>query len=193
MDFPTLHTERLQLRPFTQADTPALFAIHSDASAMQWFGSNPVLDQQGADALLQFFITLPQQAVPGMRWAIERRADKQLLGSCGVFKWNKAWRSCSLGYELAHTAWGHGYMREALESVISWALDGMQLNRIEALVHPRNTPSLRVLDKLGFVREGQLRQGGYWLEQYHDLVQLGLLKSEFTLPQTQITVEINEI
>ncbi|MDR3428947.1 GNAT family protein [Silvimonas sp.] len=188
MDFPTLHTERLILRAFTQADAPALFAIHSDAQAMQWFGSDPVVDQLGADALLAFFINLPHMAAPGMRWAIERRDDARLIGSCGVFKWNKSWRSCSLGYELAHPAWGHGYMREALESVIGWALEGMQLNRIEALVHPRNTPSLRVLENLGFAREGQLRQGGYWLEQYHDLVQLGLLKHEFIQPQPKLTL-----
>jgi ribosomal-protein-alanine N-acetyltransferase len=55
----------------------------------------------------------------------------------------------------------------------------MGVERIEAQVHPRNTPSLALLKKLGFVEEGLLREAGRWLGERRDLVQLGLLKREF--------------
>jgi ribosomal-protein-alanine N-acetyltransferase len=102
-----------------------------------------------------------------------------LLGTCGVFRWNRGWRSCLTGYELARHAQGRGYMREALRAIYAWAFETMAIERIEAQVHPRNAPSLALLKTLGFVEEGLLREAGLWLGERRDLVQLGLLKREF--------------
>jgi len=55
----------------------------------------------------------------------------------------------------------------------------MQLNRIEATVHPENQACLKLLERLGFVQEGRLRQAGFWLGEHHDLLQLSLLRAEF--------------
>jgi ribosomal-protein-alanine N-acetyltransferase len=96
-----------------------------------------------------------------------------------VFRWNRGWRSCITGYELARHAQGRGYMREALRAIYAWAFATLAVDRIEAQVHPRNAPSLRLLASLGFVEEGLLREGGYWMGERHDLVQLGLLEREF--------------
>ncbi len=70
-------------------------------------------------------------------------------------------------------------MREALERAISWGFEHMELNRIEALVHEKNSGSLSLLQKLGFVFEGRLREVGYWGGQHHDLQQYSLLASEW--------------
>ena len=182
-DFPTLQTPRLVLREITEADAPALFAIHSDASHMQWYGSDPLKDLDGAVGLARLFAGWRQLANPGTRWGIERRAAPGLIGTCGLFAWHRNWKKCALGYELSAEATGHGYMREALETVIPWGLDRMGLNRIEAQVHERNSTSLALLQLLGFVHEGRLRQVAYWGGQHHDLLQLSLLVSEWRLPQ----------
>ena len=84
----------------------------------------------------------------------------------GLFGWNRAWRKCTVGYELAQTAQGKGYMHEALTAALSWGFEEMSVNRIEAQVHPDNGPSLKLLRRLRFVEEGRLRQGGYWAGQY---------------------------
>ena len=76
-------------------------------------------------------------------------------------------------------AQGQGYMTEALRAIYAWAFDTMGVDRIEAQVHPLNTPSLVLLKKLGFVEEGLLREAGYWMGERRDLVQLGLLRREF--------------
>ena len=55
----------------------------------------------------------------------------------------------------------------------------MSVDRIEAQVHPLNTPSLALLKKLGFVEEGLMREAGLWMGERRDLVQLGLLRREF--------------
>lgn len=118
-------------------------------------------------------------ANPATRWAITDRTTGQLLGTCGLFKWNRNWRSSALGYELAHSAWGQDLMQEALDTVLDWGFENMALNRVEAQVHPQNTASINRLETLGFLREGLLRQAGFWLGEHRDLVQYSLLREEF--------------
>lgn len=119
------------------------------------------------------------QPNPGTRWALERRDQAGLIGTCGLFAWNRNWRKCALGYELAPQACGQGLMHEALQAVIGWGLAAMSLNRIEAQVHEDNRPSLTLLARLGFVQEGRLRQVAYWGGRHHDLLQWSLLASEW--------------
>lgn len=176
--FPTLDTDRLQLRELLAADAPTLFAIHSDPVVMRWFGNDPLTDLAGAERLVQLFAGWRQLANPGTRWGITLKTDGTLIGTCGLFMWNRNWRNCVLGYELAPPAWGQGFMREALTRVIDWGFEQMELNRIEAQVHPHNAASLKTLAGLGFVEEGRLREVGYWGGAYHDMMQLSLLRRE---------------
>ncbi|SEC15091.1 ribosomal-protein-alanine N-acetyltransferase [Pseudomonas saponiphila] len=181
-DFPVIRTPRLILRELVPSDIPALFAIHSDAEAMQWFGTDPITDYQQAEQLLALFASWRTLPNPGVRWGIERQAEPGLLGTCGLCKWNRQWRSCAIGFELARAAQGQGLMTEALEAILDWGFAHMALNRIEAQVHPQNCASLRLLERAGFVREGLSRQAGYWLGAHHDLVQYGLLRADWPSP-----------
>jgi len=74
-------------------------------------------------------------------------------------------------------------MREALEACISWGFGHMELNRVEAQVHLSNSASLRSLERLGFKREGLLRQLGFWGGEYHDMYQYSLLHREWPLSE----------
>jgi ribosomal-protein-alanine N-acetyltransferase len=84
-----------------------------------------------------------------------------------------------VGYELTRSAWGEGFMTEALSTVLRWGFRHMDLNRVEAQVHPDNEPSRALLRRLGFVEEGRMREAGYWQGQYHDLLQYSLLRRQF--------------
>ena len=178
--FPELETPRLWLREITDADAPDLFQIHGDAERMRLFGSDPLPDLEAARALVKTFREWRTQPNPGVRWKIQRTGETPLLGTCGLFHWNRRWQKCVVGFELAREAQGQGYMGEALATVFDWGFANMALNRIEAQVHPENAASQRVLGRLGFVEEGRLRQGGYWGQRFHDLVQLGLLRDDWT-------------
>ena len=180
--FPSLSTQRLQLREIVASDAPALLAIHGDREAMKWFGTDPLADLEAAERVIAGFANLRQQSSPGVRWGIvhaDPARGSALLGTCGVFRWNRGWRTCLTGYELARQAQGQGYMAEALRAIFGWAFETMAVERIEAQVHPLNTPSLALLRRLGFVEEGLMREAGLWLGERRDLVQLGLLKREF--------------
>ncbi len=64
-----------------------------------------------------------------------------------------------LGYELAEHAQKRGLMMEALSAALSWGFKYIKLNRIEAQIHQDNHASLKLVQRLGFVEEGLLRQG----------------------------------
>jgi ribosomal-protein-alanine N-acetyltransferase len=180
--FPSLSTARLQLREIVASDAPSLLAIHGDREAMKWFGTDPLADLGAAEKVIAGFANMRTLPSPGVRWGLVHASPSRgsaLLGTCGVFRWNRGWRSCLTGYELARHAQGQGYMTEALRAIYGWAFESMAVDRIEAQVHPLNTPSLALLKKLGFVEEGLMREAGLWMGERRDLVQLGLLRREF--------------
>lgn len=184
-DFPCLATHRLSLREITADDAPDLFAIHSDTDAVRWFGSDPLNALAQAEKLVETFAAWRQIPNPGTRWGIHSRSDDRFLGSCGLFKWNRTWRSCVVGYELAPSARGQGFMTEALSAVLDWGFEAMALNRIEAQVHPKNTASITLLRKLGFIEEGHLREAGFWSGAHHDLKQFALLRKDRAKPSVR--------
>jgi ribosomal-protein-alanine N-acetyltransferase len=175
--FPTLETPRLRLRELTKQDAAVLFSIHGNADAMRYFGTDPLKDLQAAGQLIEKFASWRLMPNPGVRWGLELKASGELVGTCGLFAWNRDWCKCATGYELAPTARGLGLMQEALRAAFSWGFSEMALNRIEAQIHRDNTPSLALVHGLGFQREGLLRQVARWGGAFHDLVQFGLLKA----------------
>lgn len=177
--FPTLETPRLRLREIVPADAPALYAVHGDPDAMRWFGNDPVPDLAAAAKLVEVFAGWRALPNPGTRWGLQPKGQDELVGTCGLFAWNRAWRKCTLGYELNQRARGQGLMHEALRACLAWGFEHMQLNRVEALVHPRNAASQRSVERLGFQREGLLRQAGHWGGQFHDMLQYGLLRTDW--------------
>ena len=177
--FPSLQTTRLQLREIVAADAVALYAIHGDPQLMRWFGGEPLADLDGARALVKAFAGWRELVNPGTRWGLELHDRPGLIGSCGLFSWNRQWRKCSIGYELAREAQGQGYMREALLAILAWGYRHMGLNRVEALIHPDNLASIRLAAGIGFVAEGRLRELGYWGGRHHDMMQLALLRRDW--------------
>jgi ribosomal-protein-alanine N-acetyltransferase len=154
---PTLHTDRLRLRPFTSADADALFALHSNAHVLRYWDSPPWTERARAERFVATCRGLAEEG-SGARLAIDRISDGVFVGWCSLTRWNPAFRSASLGYCLDDAAWGRGYATEAGRAVLQWAFDTLDLNRVQAETDTRNTASAHVLEKLGFVREGTLRE-----------------------------------
>lgn len=177
--FPTIETARLVLREIVLEDAGDLFSIHGDESLMRWFGVDPLKDLSGAEKLVALFASWRAQPNPGTRWGIQVKGESHLSGTCGLFAWNRAWRKCTVGYELAAAAQGKGYMHEALSAMLDWGFANMELNRVEAQVHPENAASIRSVSRLGFRQEGLLRELGYWRGEYHDMLQYSLLRKDW--------------
>ena len=173
--FPTLLTMRLKLRQVREDDAAALFDIHSDAETMQWYGVEPLIYPAEALRLTELFAGW-FNAGTGFRWALERYSDGRMIGTCGLFRWNRSWRSCVTGYELARDCHGQGYMREAMSAVLAYGFNEMQLHRVQAEAHGNNTASIALAKRLGFKFEGIHREQAFWNGRFHDLQCYSLLE-----------------
>jgi ribosomal-protein-alanine N-acetyltransferase len=170
--FPILTTRRLLLREFSLDDVPAVFDILRREAVNAWLETNPMQDIKEAEARVQGRISLFIDKM-GFRWAITLRQDPtQVIGSCGYFSVRRGTSTVETGYELHPDYWQQGIMSEALQSMIDFsfgAQDLMPVHRIEALVAPGNTGSIRLLEKLSFYREGLRREFGFWKGCYQDV------------------------
>jgi len=175
---PTLHSRRLRLRPFTAGDAEALFALHSDGHVLRYWDSPPWTDPARAAWFLDGCRKLADDGT-GARLAIERVDDGAFLGWCTLTRWNPDHRSAAIGYILTEAAWGHGYATEAAQALLEWAFETLDLNRVQAEADTRNVASARVLEKLGFVREGTLREDCIVDGDVSDSWVYGLLRREW--------------
>lgn len=154
---PTLETARLRLRPCEESDVDDLFALMSDAEVLRHWDSPPWTDPAQAAS----FVTRSRRIAEdedGARVVVEGREDGRFLGWLTFASWDPDFRSAELGYVLTRDAWGHGYATEAARALLTWAYDALPLNRVQAQADTRNPASARVLEKLGFVLEGTLRE-----------------------------------
>ncbi|EFD69021.1 acetyltransferase [Streptomyces lividans TK24] len=154
---PTLDTDRLRLRPFTEDDAGFLYAMHSSRHVMRYWDSPPWTERARAGRFVGMCRKIADEGT-GVRVAVDRASDGAFVGWCCLAEWNPVYRSASLGYCLDEAMWGHGYATEAAHALLRWAFDTLDLNRVQAEADTRNAASARVLEKVGFVREGTLRE-----------------------------------
>lgn len=138
----------------------------------------PLKTQEQAEEMLRPLQT-PEKMPNFKWWGIEIKAEGRLIGTCGYCKWDKQHRHAEIGYDLWTEYWGQGLMPEALQALIRYGFEEMNLNRVEATTHTENQRSQRVLTKLGFQKEGLLRE--YYCRDgiYNDQVQFSLLRNEW--------------
>jgi ribosomal-protein-alanine N-acetyltransferase len=176
--FPTLETQRLLLRSLVLEDADFVFHHFSDPAITQYLMDQPPLTKyEEAQEIIRFY--QGQKANRRNRWGIVRKADDQLIGTCGYHNWFQHNHRAEIGYDLSPNCWNQGYMTEALRAVISNGFMRMGLNRIEAFVYTGNVRSTQLLQKLGFQIEGTLRDYYYLNAMYHDHYLLALLRRDW--------------
>ncbi|HUG24063.1 GNAT family N-acetyltransferase [Piscinibacter sp.] len=169
-----LHTERLTLRRLVPADAEALFDVHSDAQVMRYWSTPPWSDLERARQSIE-----SDMQPDHLRLAIERTDRAGLIGTCSLFDFHVPSRRAELGYALALAHWGRGYMHEALTAFVEHAFTTLSLNRLEADIDPRNDGSRKSLERLGFKKEGHLRERWIVDGEVSDSGLYGLLRADW--------------
>jgi len=101
--------------------------------------------------------------------------DDAVIGTCTLARLDATHGIAEVGFALARDSWRRGYMKEALPLLVDFAFSRLGLRRLEADVDPRNVASLRLLERLGFRREGLLRERYCMNAELQDAVLLALL------------------
>ena len=175
--FPILKTDNLILRQLSVADIGTIFEIFSDDQVTQYYDLETFTNFEQAEKLIAHFQTRYEQR-EGIRWAITRRMNGEMIGTCGFNGFNRQASRAVIGYDLLRSSWGQGATVQAVKGMLEFGFRRLELHRIEAFVDPENAASIRVLEKLGFHREGLLRDHGFWKGKYWDVVSFSRLRTD---------------
>lgn len=172
-----LETPNLRLRRATPADLLALMAVNGDEIVTRHL---PYAAWKTLDDAQAWFERMQavQAAGTALQFVLLRREDERPVGTALLFRADENSRRAEIGYVLAREYWGRGLMREALQALLEWAFGTLELHRVEAEVNPANEASWRLLERLGFQREGLLRQRWWGREGPYDVAAYGLLATD---------------
>jgi len=172
-----LNTQRLHLRRMDISDSHSLFKIWSDPDVTKYMNISSFTHEAQAKEMIELLEELAQ-ANEAIRFSMIERKSNQIIGTCGFnfidFENGKA----EIGYDLAKAYWGMGFAPEAIKALLDYAFNTLQLNKIEAKVEPANVNSIKVLQKLNFMFEGQHRQYEEPNERFININMYSLLKMD---------------
>lgn len=152
-----LETERLYLRPLESGDLDRLAAIYSNMNVMRFIGMGKTFSRQQTERSITSWGEY--EAKHGFsNWAIIRKDDGALLGKCGLSHLPDD-SDIEISYILDEKYWGQGYATEISKAVLDYGFSKLSLKRIVALTYPQNSPSIKVLEKIGLKYE---READYW-------------------------------
>lgn len=174
---PTLESPRLRLRPYRQDDARAVYALYSDPVVTRYWSFPAWTRREQASDYLAARMALETPAV--YAWAMAEREGDRLIGTTTLFSLSGPHKRAEIGYSLLPARQGQGLATEALRTVLGHAFGPLGLERIEADVDPRNEASWRLLEKLGFRREGLLRNRWRVDGEVCDSFLYGLLREEY--------------
>lgn len=173
MPAPTLITNRLLLRQLRGEDAEALYPMLSDADVMRWWSSGP---HDSPDETAAYLCHNAAEGQGHLCWAITAGDD---VARGWVILSNRRPGVAEIGYIIARDRWGDGIAHEAVGRVIDHGFAAMSLRRIVADTDPENAPSVALLKRLGFQREGLLRDEWETHIGIRDSLIYGLLRGEW--------------
>ncbi len=174
----TLRTQRIQLRPLTLGDVPAVFAYGADPQVSRyvtWPTHRSVADS------LDFVQQVVRRYESGMiqTWALHHIEQDKLIGTIALDSIDDKNRYGTVGYVLARPWWNQGIMTEVLRAMLDCVFRTTPLNRIEACCDTRNPRSARVMQKSGMTFEGTRRQAHFFKEEFHDTHWYAILRDDW--------------
>ena len=146
---PTLHTERLELRPFREDDLDAYHAVIASDEVVAALTAPTVPTR--ADAWEQMALFLGQWELRGHgQWAVTERATGRLVGRAGLHQPERPeWPGLEVGWTLLPASWGRGYATEAGAAAIAYAFDTLERDEVVSVIAPDNARSQAVARRLG--------------------------------------------
>lgn len=159
-----IETERLLLRPLTEADVPNLMRIFSDKIAMTHYPSTKSEDE--AVTWIEWNLKNYDAFNVGL-WAVESRDDSTFLGQCGIVpqKVNGVIQM-EIGYSFVREFWGNGYAAEAAKGCLDYGFDKCHYPKMISLITPENLPSIAVAKRIGMEKECRIIKWGRQIDVY---------------------------
>ncbi len=158
--FPEFESERLRFRDIKQTDVDDLFEIYKNEATLKY----QVISPFKSVAEMKRYVEIIRDGYQNryfIRWGLEHKETGKMIGLISLHHlefWNY---KAEIGYICNESFWNQGLITEAVRKLLDMSMNRWGLHRIEAAIHPGNAPSIRVVEKLGFFKEGYCHEAAY--------------------------------
>lgn len=174
LPFQNLESERLLLRQITPDDVNEIFALRSNPETMKYI-PRPLAttkdDAMGHIKMIQDKIVSNE----GINWAITEKGNPKMIGIIGHYRIRWEHFRSEIGYMLLPEHQGKGIITEAIQLLVDYGFNEMNMHSLEAIIDPENTASARVLEKNNFVKEAHFKENEFYDGKFLDAVVYSLL------------------
>lgn len=175
-------TERLFIRPVQLTDAEALFGFRSDPECAEFMSSIPLNVAEMRERIQKTASEINQSGT-WFQFVIFEKDERSVVGDIGLhfLASDTQNKQVELGYILHKKYWGKGYATEALMPIIDYLVYTLDKHRLVANIDPSNYPSIRLVEKLGFRKEGHLRESFFSKGKWVDDLVFAILAREWKL------------
>jgi len=176
----TIETDRLIIREFNEEDFKSIhtYASKPDVTRYLPFGPNNEMDTQlFLKKVMDYQFQNPRC---DYEFAVVLKKNNTLIGGCGIHVTSINNKEGSIGYCYDNEYWGKGYASESTKAIINFGFHKLNLHRIFGTCHPDNMGSAKVMEKVGMIKEGCLREHKLQKGKWRDSFIYSILDYEYT-------------
>jgi len=175
--FPELGTRRLLLRAIRESDAPEIHGMRASQRVNQFIARPAMISEEDALALIR----RTQEAFEkqqGIGWPGVLRTTGKLIGTCGFNSIDPVNRRAEMGGEMATDYWGKHLAVEAVERIVRFGFEEMDLHSIESKTAPDNRGAICLLESLGFVKEAHFKDRIWFDGKFRDLAVYSVVRKK---------------
>lgn len=175
---PQLETERIILRKLVRSDAEDMYEYCSDEDTPKFLTWEPHESLKYTRDYLKFVIK-KYKTGEFLDWGIVLKSNGKLIGTCGFTSIDLDHSKGEIGYVINGAYRNNGYATEAVERVLKYAFEELELNRMEARVIEGNDASIALLEKCDMTREGLFRDEMYLKGEFKNIIHYAMLRGEY--------------
>jgi ribosomal-protein-alanine N-acetyltransferase len=172
--FPDLKTERLNLRELKDTDKTEIFALRSSESVMK-FIARPRMEAMDEAQRLINRLNGGIANNEWIFWGITLKGEKKIIGTACIWNISEKDMRAEIGYDLMPEFQGKGLMQEAVQAVLDYGFNTLNLHSMEANINPDNAASIKLIAKHNFIREAYFKENVFFGGQFRDTVIYSLI------------------
>ncbi|WP_078596092.1 GNAT family N-acetyltransferase [Evansella clarkii] len=173
-----LNSKNIRLRKMENEDIEKYHQWRNDLEVMET--TSPVLDVYSLDETRNFVTNVILNASSSRSYIIELKEEKVPIGVTSLINIDTKNRNAECIIDIGEKEyWGKGYGTEAFKLLIDYAFLELNLHRLSLRVFSLNEKAVHIYTKLGFVKEGVIRESLYRHGQWHDIINMGILKEDY--------------
>lgn len=174
----SLSTERLHLRTYEMKDEKAIYEIINSPGIFETTLNIPYPYPKEQVSIWIHFTVKNSLYKRGYEYGIFSKTGKY-IGNVGIVNIDWLNNSAEVTYFIGEALWGQGYATEAVQAILAFAFENLELERIQGRCMSGNLASFKVMQKCGLSYEGMARHEVIKGGKYHDVLYAAILKEDY--------------